>query len=91
MVESSTFEPARHLLSPEAAPYVSSHTLKHECPDIYLDDHAMDIKFSPTCNMLAVAQITGHVRIYGYSETQMEQALVFNTHTESVRSLEFNP
>lgn len=72
MVESSTFEPARHLVSHDAAPYVTSHSLKHECPDIYLDDHAMDIKFSPACNLLAVVQITGHVRIYAYSETRMD-------------------
>ena len=91
MVEASTFEPARHLLSQEQAPFVSNHTLKHECPDIYLDDHAMDIKFAPSNNILAVAQITGEVRIYAYSETKMDQVLLFNNHKESVRSLDYNP
>ena len=91
MVEASTFEPARHLLSQEQAPFVSNHTLKHECPDIYLDDHAMDIKFAPSNNILAVAQITGEVRIYAYSETEMDQVLLFNNHKESVRSLDYNP
>jgi WD repeat-containing protein 55 len=41
----------------------------------------MDIKFSPTQNILTVAQITGEVRIYAYSETKMKQMLLFNNHT----------
>lgn len=55
MVEASTFEPARHLFNQDQAKYVSSHSLQHECPDIYLDNHAMDIKFCPTYNILTVA------------------------------------
>jgi len=51
----------------------------------------MDIKFSPTCNILTVAQITGEVRIYAYSETKMDLVLKFKNHKDSVRSLEFNP
>jgi hypothetical protein len=51
----------------------------------------MEIKFSPTHNILTVGQITGDVRIYTYSETKLKQVLLFKTHKESVRSLEFNP
>lgn len=90
MVEASSFE-ERHLVAPKRVQAVTSHTLKHECPDIYLDDHAMDIKFSPTQNILSVAQVTGEVRIYAYSETKMDQVFLGNHHTDSVRSLEYNP
>ena len=45
-----------------------SKTLVHEPPDIYLDDHIMDVKFSPNANVLALGQITGDVRIYSYNE-----------------------
>jgi hypothetical protein len=77
MVEASTFE-TRHLVAPEHAQHVTSHSLEHECPDIYLDDHAMDIRFSPTCNLLTVAQVTGVVRVYAYSETTMDEVLTLN-------------
>lgn len=46
----------------------TTYTLLHEPPDIYLDDHIMDIKFSPVANVLAVAQVTGEVRVYAYDE-----------------------
>jgi hypothetical protein len=29
-------------------------TLKHEPPDIYLEEHIMDLKFSPVANVLAL-------------------------------------
>lgn len=88
MVESSQ---TRHLLSSKQAKCVGTHSLVHECPDIYLDDHAMDIKFCPTANMLTVGMITGELKLYAYTETVMEQAVSFSHHTASIRSLEFNP
>ena len=75
----------------DAADHVTNHTLKHECPDLYLDNHAMDIKFSPTCNILSVGQITGNVRIYAYTEKTMDLMHNFTHHTESVRSIDYNP
>ena len=78
-------------LAPEAATLITRHTPKHECPDIYLDDHAMDLKFSPTCNMLALGQITGAIRVYAYAEERMDEILTLDHHKESVRSIDFSP
>ena len=33
---------------------VTKHSLPYECPDIYLDDNIMSLKFSPTHNILSV-------------------------------------
>lgn len=63
----------------------------HEPPDIYLDDHIMDVKFSPNANVLALGQITGEVKIYGYNEEATKQMLTFTYHTESVRQVVFSP
>ena len=81
----------RHLVSEEHVCHVSNHTLKNECPDIYLTDHAMDLKFSPTCNMLSMGQITGKIRIYCYDEGKMDNLVTFSHHKESVRTLDYNP
>ena len=62
-------------LAPETADpslVMNEAELRHEPPDIYLNQHIMDLKFSPTCNMLALSQITGNVRVYNYSETRMD-------------------
>jgi len=59
--------------------------LKHEPPDVYLDDHIMDIKFSPVANVLALSQITGEVRIYTYNEKKTKEQLALSYHTESCR------
>jgi hypothetical protein len=42
----------RQLINKKEAKY--SNTLKHEPPDIYLDDHIMDVRFSPVANVLAL-------------------------------------
>lgn len=31
-----------------------ARTLTHEPPDIYLDEHIMDVKFSPVANVIAL-------------------------------------
>ena len=51
----------------------------------------MDLKFSPACNMLALSQVSGHVRVYNYTETKMDQVLDLTHHTDSVRTLDFSP
>lgn len=66
-------------------------TLKHEPPDIYLDEHIMDVKFSPVANVLALGQITGEVRVYSYNEKQNKEMLKFNYHKESCRQVVFSP
>ena len=68
-----------------------STSLRHEPPDIYLDDHVMDLKFSPVANVIALSQITGEVRIYAYSEKAQKEMLHFNYHTESCRQVVFSP
>lgn len=37
-----------------------------EPSDIYLDDHIMDLKFSPCANVILLGQVTGEVRMYSY-------------------------
>lgn len=44
------------------------HSLQLECPDIYLDDHAMCLQFSPVENVLACGQVTGELRLFAYDE-----------------------
>lgn len=68
-----------------------SKTLKHEPPDVYLDEHIMDVKFSPVANVLALGQITGEVRVYTYNEKQNKEMLKFDYHTESCRQVVFSP
>ena len=69
----------------------SSTPLAQEPPDIYLDQHIMDLKFSPVCNMLALSQVTGDLRVYNYAENRMDQVLNLTHHKESVRSIDFSP
>ena len=61
-------------------PKESQKTLVHEPPDIYLDEHIMDVKFSPVANVLALSQITGEVRVYMYNEKQNKEMLKFDYH-----------
>ena len=42
-------------LTADANVVQNSNPLRHEPPDIYLNDHVMDLKFSPSCNMLALS------------------------------------
>jgi WD repeat-containing protein 55 len=63
----------------------------YECPDIYLDDHIMSLKFSPTQNILTVGQITGELRLYTYDHLQANEQLLFKHHTESIRSVDYSP
>jgi len=70
---------------------VEDRELKYECPDIYLDDTIMSLKFSPTQNVLSVGQITGELRLYNYSEENCNEALHMTHHSESVRSIDYNP
>lgn len=58
---------------------------------MYLDDHIMDLKFSPVANVLALSQITGEVRLYTYTEKKTHERLRMNYHTESCRQVEFSP
>jgi len=51
----------------------------------------MSLKFSPVHNILSLGQITGEIRIYSYSEDDTTESLVFNHHTESVRSIDYSP
>jgi len=44
-----------------------------EPPDVFLDDHVMDMKFSPTANVLALAQVTGEVRVYSYNDNETRE------------------
>ena len=62
-----------------------------EPPDIFLQDHIMDLKFSPTANVLALGQVTGSVRIYSYNDNETKEQLVFDYHSDSVRAVEFSP
>lgn len=62
-----------------------------EPPDIFLKDHIMDIKFSPNANVLALAQVTGHVRVYSYNEKETVEQLTFDYHSDSCRAIEFSP
>ena len=62
-----------------------------EPPDIYLDQHVMDLKFSPSCNMLALSQVSGNIRVYAYAENRMDQVLDLTHHKQSVRSIDFSP
>ena len=55
-----------------------------------MDDHILDLKFSPTSNVLALTQVTGAVRIYSYNDTETKEQLTFNYHTDSVRAVEFS-
>lgn len=77
--------------SKHLVPGADSRALSVECPDIYLDDAIMALKFSPTQNVLALSQVTGHLRVYLCSEDDSQEVLVLDHHKESVRSIDFNP
>lgn len=62
-----------------------------EPPDIALDDHIMDLKFSPVSNVIALGQVTGHVRVYSYSDNETKEQMTFDYHTDSCRAIEFSP
>jgi WD40 repeat protein len=51
----------------------------------------MDLKFSPNANVIAVAQVTGHVRVYSYNDKETTEQLTFDFHSESCRTLDFSP
>lgn len=61
-----------------------------EPPNIYLDDNIMDVKFSPTSNVLVVGLVTGEVKIYSFTETTMDNVMSFIYHRESWRQVEFS-
>ena len=44
-----------------------------EPPDIFLDNNIMDLKFSPTANVLALGEVTGIVRVYSYNEKETKE------------------
>jgi len=62
-----------------------------EPPDICLDNHIMDLKFSPNANVIALGEVTGHIRIYSYNDKETKEQLTFDFHTESCRAIEFSP
>ena len=76
----------RHLINSS-----ESRTLSFEPPDIYLDNHIMDLRFSPVANVLALGQVTGEVRVYSYREKETKQQLHFQYHQESCRQVVFSP
>lgn len=45
-------------------------TCVFEPPDICLKEPIMDVKFSPNANVIALGQVTGHVRVYSYAENE---------------------
>lgn len=51
----------------------------------------MDMQLSPTANVVALAQVTGHVRVYSYSETETKEQMTFDYHEDSCRAIEFSP
>ena len=92
MVEATTTNRGMELVPTADASVVNNvDELRHEPPDIYLDQHIMDMKFSPVCNMLALSQVTGNIRVYAYAENQMDQVLDLTHHKESVRSIDYSP
>ncbi|CAI2370080.1 unnamed protein product [Moneuplotes crassus] len=64
--------------------------LRHEPPDIFLKDQIFDVKFSPTANVLALSQVTGHVRLFSYNEEANQEVLAFTHHKASCRAVEFS-
>lgn len=64
--------------------------LRHEPPDIFLKEQIFDVKFSPTANVIATSQVTGHVRLFSFNEEANEEVLCFNYHKDSCRTLEFS-
>ena len=92
MVEAQTMNRGMELI-PTADPALVNNEseLRHEPPDIYLDKHIMDLKFSPVCNMLALSQVVGNIRLYTYAENRMDQVLDLTHHKESVRSIDYSP
>ena len=92
MVEATTTNRGMELAPTADASVVNNvDELRHEPPDIYLDQHIMDMKFSPVCNMLALSQVTGNIRVYAYAENKMDQVLDLTHHKESVRSIDYSP
>lgn len=65
-------------------------SLQYECPDIYLDDNIMTLKFSPTQNVLSLGQITGEIRLYTYTEDETKEQVNLTHHSESVRCIDYN-
>ena len=41
--------------------------------------------------MLALGEITGTLRVYAYTETQMNEVLTLDHHKESIRSIDYSP
>ena len=41
--------------------------------------------------MLALSQVTGHLRVYAYNEDRMDEVLDLTHHKESLRSIDFSP
>lgn len=68
----------------------TERSLEYECPDIYLDDTIMSLKFSPKQNILSLGQVTGNLRIYTYNEVATTEQLVLSHHSESVRCIDYN-
>ena len=62
-----------------------------EPSDIILDNHVMDMKFSPTADVIALGQVTGEVRVYSYSGEETTEMLTLTHHTDSARAIEFSP
>jgi len=62
-----------------------------EPADIFLDDHVLDLCFSPCANVLALAQVTGEVRVYSYKDEVTTEQLHLTYHTDSCRAVAFSP
>ncbi|CDW71936.1 wd repeat-containing protein 55 [Stylonychia lemnae] len=80
---------SRSIIPAKEAKY--NQQLKHEPPDVYLEDHIMDIQFSPVANVLAASQVTGNVRIFTYNEKKTKEHVNLSYHSESCRQVKFSP
>lgn len=59
-------------------------------PTIKLDEFIADISFSPTEDLLAVANISGDVLLYKYANEENTLLSTWELHTKACRSIEFS-
>ena len=59
-------------------------------PDIHVEDYVVDISFSPTNPIIALATITGDVLVYKYTNESVEVVNTLELHTKACRDIEFS-
>jgi WD40 repeat protein len=67
-----------------------SEDVTTEPPDVYLDNHVFDLKFSPTSNVLAASLITGEIKVFAYNEEVNDQIMAFEYHEGACRTTSFS-